>query len=398
MSLLKRLRAANAPSSVAVRPLLEAHCDFLHNEILELKLAIESAALPAEVEVWLQSYRKALLERCELYLTNVQKAEGLLEKNRDDVIEDVFFFLENTNLRVQQLSEYLLSPLLRSNPDDWLGLKFLTWLHREHPSAQKFPLAICDGSPAIFPFLQIAPLYFFPFRAQRGLLLLPLLLHEFGHLLVSEFEEELRDEIADLRQQIDRHLTPASRRNDQQNIRQTEIRRSVGGVYYFWTMEFFCDAVGLTLGGPAFLFAFSDYLDSWKKTSFNLPPERMALSKHPVTWMRVHQLVRRSKSLGWHEAANSVEERWKTLAQALGAKEDHGGFYDAQIASIITSKIDDMLEVTGPRQIEDYEANAQNWREADSPIALLNAAWHHRNTDKNSFLNWEKEWIALYSK
>lgn len=356
MSLLKRLRASAAPSCNDIRPLLGAHCDFLHNELSELTLSIETAAVPKEVEVWLMSYRKALLVRCELYQSNVRKAERLLEKNREDLLEDVFSILGVIDLRTRQLSEYLLPPLLRSNTTDWLGLKFLTWLHQEHPNTQKFPLAISDGPPSIFPFLQIAPLYYFPYRAQRGLLLLPLLLHEFGHLLVSESEEELRDEITDLQQQIARHLTPASRRNDQQNSRQSEVRRSVENVYYWWAVEFFCDAVGLTLGGPAFLFAFSDYLDSWKKTSFNLPSESMAASKHPVTWMRVHQLVRRSKLLGWHESATLIEDRWKIMADALGATGDHSGFYDSKVEGMIASKIDDMLEIVGTRQIEEQEA------------------------------------------
>lgn len=67
------------------------------------------------------------------------------------------------------------------------------------------------------------------------------------------------DLVRDLQQSIARMLEPAARRNDAQARREQQRRKQIVERWYDWAQEFFCDAVGLLMGGPAFALSFSFY-------------------------------------------------------------------------------------------------------------------------------------------
>lgn len=136
------------------------------------------------------------------------------------------------------------------------------------------------------------PLYFFPSVEQRGLLYQPLSFHEFAHLLYACHTREMDDPVGELQQKVHDALLPASQRNDRHAAQQGQQRQTIVGAWYQWTQEFFCDAVGFTIGDPCFLWAFSTYLSRMTETDFYRRPNDLRPSMHPVPWLRI-QLVDR---------------------------------------------------------------------------------------------------------
>src|SRR5439155_7631987 len=106
----------------------------------------------------------------------------------------------------------------------------------------------------------------------RGLLYQALYFHEFGHLLYVCHMQEMDDLVRALQGEIEDILTPPAQRNDRHADVQTATRQTIAYTWYRWAQEFFCDAVGLTIGGPCFLRAFSGYLGTMDRGDFYRDP------------------------------------------------------------------------------------------------------------------------------
>lgn len=76
-----------------------------------------------------------------------------------------------------------------------------------------------------------------------------------------------------------------------------------------WTQEFFCDAVGFFMAGPAFAYAFSMYFRTLGWKEYYVPEEELAGRSHPVTWMRIHLLADRARQIGYEDIANDLKEK-----------------------------------------------------------------------------------------
>ncbi len=96
----------------------------------------------------------------------------------------------------------------------------------------------------------------FPSNEQPGLLFQVLHFHEFGHLLYIYHKPELDALVKEIQAEVDEMLMPTSFRNDRHAERQAAERRAIVDTWYKWAQELLCDAVGLAIGGPAFLQAF----------------------------------------------------------------------------------------------------------------------------------------------
>lgn len=93
------------------------------------------------------------------------------------ILPDILSNTQEATSKLQILNRFT-SPVLRSGTFDRLCLKLMSWLHKTHPQTQHIPAAVSDGAFACWP---VTPtIYFVPASAQRGLLYLPLLFHEFG--------------------------------------------------------------------------------------------------------------------------------------------------------------------------------------------------------------------------
>ena len=295
------------------------------------------------------------------------------------------------------LDARLAPPILRASPADGLCLATIGWLHRSHAETADYPPAFSDGDVATWPFLGLgAPLYLFPTVEQRSLLFQPLYFHEFGHLLYVCHRPELDALVGELQRTIYDSLQPASQRNDRYAARHASQRQLVVNLWYQWAQEFFCDAVGFTIGGPCFLLAFSSYLSDLVDTDFYKHADDLRLSSHPVTWLRIQFLTRRAARAGFADLANAAEEEWDTIADTLGIHEDYHGFYVEALQDPVERIVADMITEAAPRPYNESEAAGDGWSPtADTPVRLLNWAWQRLAEDSEGYAAWEAEQIEM---
>jgi hypothetical protein len=236
----------------------------------------------------------------------------------------------------------------------------------------------------------VPPLYFFPCVEQRGLLYLPLLFHEFGHLLYACHKQEMDALVSELRQKISDALVPASQRNDPHARDQAAERQAIVNVWYDWAQEFYCDATGFVIGGPCFLEAFSAFLMRMDRADFSNPLPELRRSLHPVTWLRIKLLAKRAVAAGFPDLAQRVTEEWQVLAQHLAVEEDYHGFYDDTLAPLVERAVVDMLTEAAPAPYTDADAaGGESLSPSGSPVALLNRAWQVYQSDPVGYPEWQ---------
>jgi len=209
---------------------------------------------------------------------------------------------------------------------------------------------------------------------------------------MDELVKELQDFIVS-------ELQPMSQRNDLRAKRQRELQMAVGITWYAWAQELFCDAVGLLTTGPAYGYAFSDYLLHLDRGDFSLDRPALSYSSHPITWLRIKFLVSRARKLGYTEMASELESQWASMAASLGIVEDYFGYFESSWMSKVESVLDDMLTETSPRPCSKEEALAdREWSSGDTPVFLLNRAWWTARRSPQSFPTWEPSALSTFAR
>jgi hypothetical protein len=205
------------------------------------------------------------------------------------------------------------------------------------------------------------------------------------------------DLVSELQKKIAGLLEPGMQRDDLYAQEEAEKHNTIVERWYEWAQEIFCDAVGLVIGGPAYLHAFSMFFRMLGRDEFYLPLEKIAKQTHPLGWLRIRLLADRARQLRYTADAESVEQPWDLIATTMNVNEEHHGFYDDTFLAEIRQTISDMLTVADPRQIAQTEISASNSNTAAiSPIQLLNQAWHTFSTDSKNYPAWEKSAINLF--
>ncbi len=358
-----------------------------------LRGLVNAAVVPASLE----PYRAYLWTVCEDCTRDVAENQRRLALGVDAILEEMLSEVQRTTDEVCLLSRKLITPVLRATTSDTLCLKIIGWMHGTDPGTAALPGAFQDADPAVLPLMQHVPMYFFPPLEQRGLLLQPLLFHEFGHVLYRLHEPEMDALVAELQSVIAEALHPPSHRSDAQARKQAERRRAVVDTWYLWAQELFCDAVGLVMSGPAFLHAFSAYCGGAHRDDFSLPPDKLDGSAHPVTWLRVRLLAHRARALGYEEAAEAITAEWADVAAALDAGEDYFGFYEDDWQDAVAGTISDLLVEAGPRECLPVEAAPdRDWQPGDSPVLLLNRAWEQADRLGSGYALWESSAVETF--
>ncbi len=332
----------------------------------------------------LEPYRKRLCDFCDYIANHVLQNIADLDSGGQLLVEDVLSNTLSAARFTRLLSARLTAPILRARPTDRLTLRILGWLHRQHPKTVMFPAAFTSGETGVLPMTSIMPIYSLPAFEQETLLFQPLLFHEFGHLLYQCHAAEMDDLVSDLQQDLDQLLVPPSQRNDQHGEVQAAQRRVIVTRWHTWANEIFCDAVGLVIGGPSFLYAFSEHLSTMGRGDFYRPYQDLCDAEHPVTWLRIQLLASRARRLQWKDAADQVDATWAELAQAMEINEDYHGFYDDRFRLSIDARVDEMLTEAAPRGCSQQEAAC----DPDSIVGLLNSAWRQFRANPETYAAW----------
>jgi hypothetical protein len=369
-----------------MRRTLERRNQDLQSELKTVVVLLERARVPPG----LTPYRDQLVELAH-YLEQIAKQNLLnLWLGNDDILEDV---LSDTRLvlkYVRLLGSRLSIPVLRASGSDRVCLATLAWLHAAHPQTLHLAPAFADGPCGVWPFLKIAPVYFFPSMEQRGLRFQPLLFHEFGHLLYASHKPEMDALVGDLQRDVEDLLVPGSMRNDRHSAVAAARRRVVVDAWYSWAQELFCDAVGFEIGGPSYIRAFSAFLATLGPGDFAVDLSEPGEETHPVASLRVRFLARRAEGAGFVELARSVEAEWDEVARALGVEEDLQGYFDAALEAPVLRTVEHMLTETDPLRCSEEDLAGSNWAATDSLVKLLNLAWRVWDADPGRYPAWER--------
>lgn len=349
---------------------------------------ITKKTVPAELDVLKQWLQNAY--------NNINKELGKL---------DYLISLKQSFLHDDILSQYAaqlnwfrfisakyLPAIYRNHENDLLALKLLKWLHAEQPQTRNRPYLIQDGNFSILPHVGLPISYYLPVISQQGLLFLPLFFHELGHYLYQAHKPEMDALVKALQGKIDNALQPAFASNNTQAKEQAEKSKKIVETWYEWTQEFFCDAVGLEIGGRTYLKAFSYYIRMQGETALQVSDRELPNSTHPVSWLRIQFLVERARKLGLNDDANELEKDWKNIAATLNITEDYFGYYSNTYHSDLCQTVDDMVIEADPIRFADHLPGGT--LSGFSFIGLLHLAWDNFETNPINFDSWETSQIA----
>lgn len=375
-----------------------------------LQLAEHLAAIIADATgpLELEPFKHIITMQCGELCSNIKRNLQLLQLRskldlfsgsalqEGEFLKEILAETRKVNVWLQRLSDYYAPPILRSHPHDRLSLYIIGWLHSSHGTTGVFPAAVNSGSVAV---QQVSvPIYYFPVVEQRGLLYQPLLIHEYGHSLYKAHRPEMDDLVLELQEDV-LHLLSLSRyRNDLFSQEQSQIRREIAYTWYAWTQELFCDAVGLVMGGPSYLYSFSSYLHTLQESDFRREPETLRCSAHPPRWLRIQFLANRADRLGLESIADEVVSEWEGVRDLLEiGDDDYFGYYNPDIDDAIVETLDDMLTEVEPRQFSEAEVTLDRWDPSvDTPVQLLNWAWRVYRETPNNYLEWESRIVQSF--
>lgn len=372
--------------------LKEANTDLLY-QIEVVQEVMGGTSVAGELTPYLGQVSQLCAELRLQALRNLQDIEYRVESTLSDILAETqrlteFFELVNTRLAI---------PIVRAKREDRLGLLFLRFLHDSNPKSALLPYGITDGNFAVYPSPVIPPVYLLPVTRQTTLLYLPLVYHEYGHVLYALHKQELDDLVEEFQKVVARSLLPQSVRGSSATA-ATAFRRRVVTAWYAWAQEMYCDAVGLTIGGPSFLKAFSHFFRTRSVDQYYLPREEQLCRKHPVTWLREKLLIDRARKFGFLDLADSVDRAWLQTANTLNIAEDYEGTWREEYLLPVREMLDNMIEESQPYQHRPEDAEVDEGLPRFNPIQLCNLAWSQFEKEPATFRHWERTRIEQFLK
>lgn len=283
----------------------------------------------------LTPYLGQVIQICEALRRQVQRNLTDLGYGLNDTLNDILAATQSVTNFFEIVNTRLTAPIVRARSEDRLALLVLRFLHDSHPKTASLPFGLTDGSFAIYPTDKIPPVYLVPTSRQTTLLYLPLLFHEFGHLLYACHRAEMDELVKDFQAMVASTLTPKSVRSKAAANRSASFRRQVVIAWYAWAQEYYCDAVGITMGGASFLKSFSHSFRTRSSDQYYVPRDQQLQRRHPVTWLRTKMLVDRAHKHGMHTLADGVQDAWAETARVLGVQEDYEGILGGGLLSSI---------------------------------------------------------------
>jgi hypothetical protein len=176
------------------------------------------------------------------------------------------------------------------------------------------------------------------------------------------------------------------------------FRQQVVTAWFAWVQEFYCDAVGITIGGPSFLKAFSHFFRTRSNDQYYVPREDQLRRKHPVTWLRTRMLVDRAGKHGLNDLADAVEKGWAETAAAIGIQEEYEGTWSEDFFVPLRQTLDDMIEESQPGAHKPEDINVADSATALNAVQLCNLAWTKFETAPTTYRSWERTAIEAFLK
>ena len=318
----------------------------------------------------------------------------LLAEGTPELFLDIVSNLEQFKKKLKRLSIIQAPPVLRARIDDKLTLNLTNWLHSSHSTTQQYYASVADGQWGVHPLEDLA-VYYVPTIEQKRLIHMPLLFHEFGHILYIYHRPEMKALIGEFQEEVIEYLNLGRQRNDSYNDELLSLRQTIANTWYRWMIELYCDAVGFTIGGESYLLTFALYLRHFTESDFHLNQSRLTLRSHPLSWLRIQVLTLRAKDNGFEETAEQVLSQWQSIANALNIVEDYYGYYDHALDDVLIELLDCMVTEVSPIEYDTF-LDAPNCTTYNNPVKLLDVAWKKYLESPLDYPAWEAEAVQEY--
>ena len=372
--------------------LQEANDDLLY-QIEVVQELLGTAKVSGELSPYVGQVSQMCAELRQQALRNIRD----LGFNLDDLLGDILAATQSLTALFDLVNSRLASPIVRAKADDRLGLLVLRSLHDTCPKTAALPFGITDGNFAVYPTSQLPPIYLVPVTRQKTLLYLPLLFHEFGHVLYACHKAEMDDLVKDFQRVVAGALAPRSIRGSGA-AKAAAFRQQVVTAWFAWVQEFYCDAVGIMIGGPSFLEAFSHFFRTRSNDQYYVPREEQLRRRHPVTWLRTKMLVDRARKHGLNELADAIETGWAETAKAIGIQEEYEGTWSNDFFIPLRQTLDDMIEESQPPVHKPEDISVAESASSPTAVQLCNLAWMKFEAASGAYRAWERTAIEGFLK
>lgn len=339
----------------------------------------------------LEQYKQWVVEELTRLQGDAQDLILVTTHRYPDTLSEIRSALQQRRRQLKLLRDRLVGPLARFRPTDRMTLQILRWLHNTTLATQNIAFAVADGSFSTWPFLTQVAVYFGPVSSSSDIRHISLFCHEFGHVLYASQGRQLDTRVGQLQRTIDNELSPRSVRNDSRSQVELRSREKIVSVWYQWSQEFFCDAVGLTIAGPSYMNAFSSHLQLLGVGDFPSHEDSDG-STHPPTRLRIDLLAERGKRLGLARQSEKVLTEWREISSSVGFCDDYLGFFTSEMSHEVHACVDDMLRICDPYRFtpSDLEPCSTSDIASSNPIRLMNTAWHIYEQSEEEFRVWEQ--------
>ena len=362
------------------RLLVQSNSDLLDQS--RLLVSLIDAARPPRL---LAPYTRRIRELCVQMAADAQRNLDDLHHNLPSTFEAVLSNTQVVASYLDRIGANFIGPILRGRADDEVMLALLRWLHSTHPETAAQPFAFGDGMFAVYHVEAFPTLYWLPASRQYALLYVPLFFHEFGHVLYRFHKPEMDDLVREFQRAVAAHATPTTIRERRGWSADYDFRNRLVLAWYPWTQEFFCDAVGLTIGGATYLKAFSHYLRLRSSDQYYRSRRDQLDSRHPVTVLRTRLLADRARSMGLGPLADAVESEWAACARLMKVREDFEGTWSDELLVPLRRTLTDMLEEAAPVR---WSATGGP---QDTPVRLAEEAWASFERSADRYASWEAD-------
>ncbi len=369
--------------------------EILNNSAREILRRIQLARLSLSAKIFppeIMPCEEWVVQTLNSLEDETQRITSYLALNLSDKILEQTWYNElvTINYEIEVLESYFIHPLYRMSEEDRLALMVIEWLHKSHNQTISKQFILSNGNFSIAPSSNSPTLYWLPVTCQFSLLYMSLFFHEFGHLLFLNHKEEMEVLIREFQDKLAEHLSPSISQSDEKYQSYVDKAADIVETWREWMEELFCDAVGLLIGGKAYLLAFSNFIRLGGLKEFFIAEKYLSKRSHPVSLLRIKFLIERANEIGLGNETEVLENEWKKLATTLSVNEDYFGFFEDRFKNDIASLIDDMITEANPITFNDISLQPIKNIPDKNFIQIINEAWDKYLSTPEEFNVWEK--------
>ncbi len=305
----------------------------------------------------------------------------IIIEHAEPLLTAIFKSYRERRRYLEGIEENFIGHLARFNDSD-LFFSLLAASIWEEANLPDIPPVAVTSTSGYFCTLASFGIIFSPPSIEHNLLIIPDLVHEFGHvlheggnvkLLGQRFEASLEAHIQELENQVRRTSRPI----DQKLIIDIAGRWDPKWEPK-WAEEVACDTLATFLLGPAY---------AWCNLHLCLQNSNahQYQGEHPADAARSKHVIRVLRRMGYGAVADEIEGLWMRYLTFSG-QGPHSHYLDYHPDDIFIAIMEDVEEA-----IADHGIGSTG---ACPTLDLLNSAWAEFNKDRDGYAEWQKQTLS----